>query len=191
MAASRSSAKNPPQIPPEPWFSFLEDLHVVLEHPVDFHCFGGFIVSQLYGFARETADLDVLTVNPATISRLVGEAAGKGSSLHQKHKVYLDLVHFANHPAEYESRLIRVFPCWTNVRLWALEPHDLALTKLERSDDVDIRDVLYLAETGQIDRTTLISRFESEFEPYVTGRTPTWNRSTLEMWVDACWPDGT
>ena len=34
----------------------------------------------------------------------------------------------------------------------------------------------------------LILRYETELEPYITGRTPTWNRTTLQMWVGACWP---
>ena len=61
-------------------------------------------------------------------------------------------------------RLVRIFPAWPNVRLWALEPHDLALTKLERSNDRDFRDVMYLAQAGLIVRETLISRFEKELE---------------------------
>lgn len=48
---------------------------------------------------------------------------------------------------------------------------------------------MYLAQAGLIARETLISRFEKELEPYLTGRTPTWNRTTLKMWVDACWPE--
>ena len=63
----------------------------------------------------------------------------------------------ANYPDDYESRLVRAFPIWPNLRLWALEPHDLALTKLERSNDRDIRDVMYLAQAGLITQATLIS----------------------------------
>lgn len=70
----------------------------------------------------------------------------------------------------------------------ALEPHDLALTKLERSIERDIRDVIFLAQSGLIVRDTLIARFETEMEPHVTGRTQTWNLTTLKMWIDACWP---
>ena len=58
-----------------------------------------------------------------------------GSPLQKKHRVYIDHVGVANYPDDYESRLVRVFPVWSKVRLWALEPHDLALTKLERSND--------------------------------------------------------
>jgi hypothetical protein len=86
------------------------------------------------------------------------------------------------------SRLVRAFPVWPNVRLWALEPHDLALTKLERSIERDIRDVIFLAQAGLIDRDTLVARFEAELEPYITGRTATWHRTTLKMWIEACWP---
>jgi hypothetical protein len=174
--------------PSEPWLSFLTDLDAALAGPVDFHCIGGFVVSQQYGFARETADLDVLTVIPPEAAERVAALAGKGSPLQRKHRVYVDHVGVANYPDDYETRLVRVFPVWPNVRLWALEPHDLALTKLERSNDRDIRDVMYLAQAGLIVRETLISRFEKELEPYITGRTPTWNRTTLKMWVDACWP---
>ncbi|MCX6593129.1 MAG: DUF6036 family nucleotidyltransferase [Acidobacteria bacterium] len=174
--------------PAEPWLSFLTDLDAALDGPADFHCIGGFVVSQHYGFARETADLDVLTVIPPEAAERVAALAGKGSPLQRKHRVYIDHVGVANYPDDYETRLVRVFPIWPKVRLWALEPHDLALTKLERSNDRDIRDVMYLAQAGLIDEETLISRFEKELEPYITGRTPTWNRTTLKMWVEACWP---
>ncbi|MBK5290654.1 MAG: hypothetical protein JJE04_03035 [Acidobacteriia bacterium] len=59
---------------------------------------------------------------------------------------------------------------------------------MERSAERDIRDVMYLAQAGLIDRDTLIARFEAEMEPYITGRTPTWHRTTLNMWIDSCWP---
>ena len=175
--------------PSEPWLSFLKALDAALDEPADFHCIGGFVISQHYGFARETADLDVLTVLPPDAAQRVAELAGKGAPLQKKHKVYIDHVGVANYPDDYESRLVRVFPIWPKVRLWALDPHDLALTKLERSNDRDIRDVMYLAQAGLINQETLILRFERELEPYITGRTPTWNRTTLKMWVDACWPE--
>lgn len=175
--------------PAEPWLSFLGDLDAQLASPVDFHCIGGFVVSQHYGFARETADLDVLTVIPPGEANRVSEIAGKASPLRKSHKVYIDHVTICSYPDSYPSRLIRVFPLWQKVRLWALEPHDLALTKLERSNDRDIRDVIFLAQAGLITREILLQRFEAELEPYLTGRTPNWNRSTLQMWISSCWPE--
>jgi hypothetical protein len=178
----------PADRPDEPWLSFVTDLDAQLEVPTDFHCIGGFVISQHYGFSRETSDLDVLCVVPGHAAERVVQLAGKGSALHQKYRVYLDHVGVANCPESYERRLVRVFPIWSKVRLWALEPHDFALTKLERSIERDIRDVIFLAQSGLIARDTLIARFETEMEPHVTGRTPTWHRTTLKMWIDACWP---
>ncbi len=178
----------PLEPPCEPWLSFLTELDVTLDEPADFHCIGGFVVSQHYGLGRETADLDVLSVFPKAAAERVMQLAGKGSALQKKHRVYIDYVRVANYPDSYEDRLIRTFPVWTNIRLWALEAHDLALTKLERSIERDIRDVMFLAKAGLINRETLIARFETEWEPYVTGRAPTWNRGTLNMWIEACWP---
>jgi hypothetical protein len=178
----------PPDRPAEPWLSFLTELDAQLAEPADFHCIGGFVVSQHYGSGRETADLDVLTVIPREAAEQVARLAGKGSDLYTKYRVCIDQVGVANPPADYEGRLVRAFPVWSKVRLWALEPHDLALTKLERNIERDIRDVISLARAGLIDRDTLVTRFETELEPYITGRTPTWHRTTLKMWIDACWP---
>ena len=178
----------PADRPAEPWLTFLTELDAQLEGPADIHCIGGFVVSQHYGFRRETADLDVLNVIPRQVADRVFQLGGKGSALHKKHRVYMDHVGVANYPEGYEDRLVRAFPIWSKVRLWALEPHDLALTKLERSIERDIRDVIFLAQAGLIDRDTLVARFETELEPYLTGRTPSWHRTTLKMWIDACWP---
>jgi len=85
-------------------------------------------VSQYYGFARETADLDVLGVIPLRAANQIEALAGKGSPLHRKHHVYVERVGIASFPDDYESRLIHVFPLWRRLKLWALAAHDLALT---------------------------------------------------------------
>jgi len=178
----------PANRPSEPWLSFLTELEAKMDEPADFHCIGGFVVSQHYGFGRETADLDVLTVIPRQAAGRVLQIAGKGSVLHRKYRVHIDHAGVANYPDGYQDRLVRAFPLWSKIRLWALEPHDLALTKLERSVERDIRDVMFLAQAGLINRDTLVARFEAEMGPYITGRTPSWHRSTLQMWINACWP---
>lgn len=178
----------PEDKPAEPWRSFLTELDRFLDDSVDLHCIGGFVISQYYGLGRETADLDILRVIPKYIVERITEVAGRGSQLQKRHRVCIDYIQVANYPDSYESRLVRVFPNWKNIRLWALEPHDLALTKLERSSERDIQDVMYLAQAGLIRPDILLKRFEAEMEPYVVGRTPTWHRSTLDMWIESCWP---
>lgn len=117
------------------------------------------------------------------------ELAGIESRLAAKHGVYVDQVWVANYPDSYADRVVRTFPVWENVRLWALEAHDLALTKIERSSGRDMDDVVYLAQAGLINQATLLHRCETELEPYIVGRTPTWHQTTLKMWIDACWPE--
>ena len=118
----------PADRPAEPWLSFLTELDSQLDEPADFHCIGGFVVSQYYGFGRETADLDVLSVVPREAADRVVQLAGKGSALYQKYRIYIDHVGVAHHPADYEGRLVRALLVWSNVRIWVLEPHDLAST---------------------------------------------------------------
>lgn len=149
------------------------------------------MISHYYGFARETADLDVLNIVPRPMMEAISTAAGKGSALHRKHRVFIDQVSVANFPDNYASRIHRAWPVWPKLRLWVPEPHGLALTKLERSNERDIRDVMFLAQAGLINQNTLLARFEEEMGPYLVGPTPTWYRTTLNMWIDACWPAAT
>ena len=44
---------------PEPWHSFLAELDQAATEETRLDCMGGFVVTLLYGFSRETSDLDV------------------------------------------------------------------------------------------------------------------------------------
>ncbi len=173
----------------EPWLSFLEELDHRLIDAVDIHCIGGFVISQVYGLGRTTSDLDFVEAIPRARIIELERMAGRGSALARKHKVHLEFVGVATLPHSYESRLVRICRKWRRLKLRVLEPHDLALSKLERSAERDIQDVMHLASRGLIKREALLKRYEEELRPYLTGKTPIWNDSTLRMWVEACWPD--
>jgi len=137
--------------PAEPWLSFLNDLDAAIEETTELHCMGGFAVVQAYGLERATADIDVLCVVPTSSSSRLIEVAGKESKLRRKHCVYLDVVTVATGPADYPSRLVPLYPGqWTRLLLFALEAHDLALTKLERNFERDRADVEHLARRGHL-----------------------------------------
>ena len=86
----------------EPWGAFLRDLDRELVRPVELHCLGGFVVTMLYGLTRPTADIDVLVVRPQMD---LNPLAGIGSSLHKKHRVYVQLVTVLEaYPEDYEER---------------------------------------------------------------------------------------
>jgi hypothetical protein len=134
--------------PREPRRSFFAEFDAILTEDVHLHCCGGFVVTQLYGVARTTSDIDFLGVVPNLWSRLI-EIAGKGTALHRKHKLYLDAVTIATLPEDYEQRLVSMFPgIWTHLQLHALEAHELALSKLERNYDRDRDDVQQLARAA-------------------------------------------
>jgi hypothetical protein len=104
----------PIEEPPEPWRSFFAEVDSHLREDVQLHCCGGFVVTQVYGVAGATSDVDFLSVVPDVRAELT-EIAGKGSALHQKHNVYLDAVTVAIPPENYEERLAPMFPgAWIN-----------------------------------------------------------------------------
>jgi hypothetical protein len=177
--------------PAEPWLSFLNDLDAEIAGVTELHCIGGFAVVQAYGLERATADIDVLAVVPGSSSSGLTDLAGKGSKLHRKHGLYLDFVTVATAPADYASRLIPLYPKhWRRLRLFALEAHDLALTKLERNFERDRSDVEHLARRGFLRASVLRQRYDDELRSYVIGR-ESWHDQTLDLWIEAYFPDDT
>jgi len=85
---------------PEPWRSFLRELDRNATAETRLDCMGGFVVTQLYGFSRETSDLDVLMIAPGEQRNAMLELAAQGSVLHRKYKVYLDYVTVAKVPED-------------------------------------------------------------------------------------------
>jgi hypothetical protein len=157
--------------PPPPWRAFLRELDAALPHSLELVCFGGFAVSVAYGSGRSTSDIDVLSVRPRTevdLERL----AGLGTPFARRHGLYLQRVGIATPPADY---LLRVRPLareagWSRLSLSVLDPVDLALTKVERNQDVDRRDVIALAQNGWLDATVFLTRYSVELEPYLLNR---------------------
>jgi Nucleotidyltransferase of unknown function (DUF6036) len=171
-----------PEIP-EPWRGFLAELDGRLTSEANLHCHGGFVVAMCYGFERPTGDVDFLAVVPSDAINLLLSSAGKGSPLHQKHKVYLDYFGMIDYPADYEKRLVEMFPgAFRYLRLWALDPYDLALSKLSRNFPRDREDVRYLADKVPLDLAILRSRYETEMRPYLG--TPDREDLTLQLWIE-------
>ena len=168
---------------PAPWRGFLDDLDARLATPARFHCLGGFVVSVCYGLPRTTADLDVLAMVPDDALRGVAALAGKSSPLHLAHGVHLDVVSVATVPDQYEARLREVFGGrWGRLQLFALDPYDVALAKLERNLQRDRDDVAYLADAVPFDLEELRRRYVDELRPYV-GR-PDREDLTLALWIE-------
>lgn len=173
---------------PEPWFSFLKELDALATETVRMECIGGFVVTVLYGLSRATADVDVLEITPRSAADAFSEVAMLGGPLFEKYGLYLDRVTVAQPPYEYESRLQEMFPeTFRHLRLMALDPYDLALTKLERNIERDRNDVRYLARTVPLDLDLLRERYQTELRPYLGN--PKREDLTLKIWIEAITED--
>ena len=172
----------PHNAPSEPWRLFLSEIDEFLSQEVRFHCLGGFVVTQLYGLSRPTVDVDILAVVPNDESASLMQKAGKNSELAKKHKVYLDFVTVCTPPEDYESRLSEMFPgAYKNLRLFALDPYDLALAKLGRNNERDREDVSRLAQKIPFDLDVLKKRYEKELRVYVNEAR---EDLTLQLWIE-------
>lgn len=142
-------------------------------------------MTMAYGVSRNTSDIDVLVAGPDRLFRELEKMGGQNSELHRQFKIYLQPVGVATYPEDYESRLV---PMWEmlrlkNIRLFALEAHDLALTKLERNQDIDRQDIQALAAKGLIDPGVLRRRYESEFRPNLASGIEK-HDLTMKLWEE-------
>ena len=169
---------------PEPWQSFLTDLDREATEPIALTCIGGFAVSLYYGLTRPTGDIDVVDVLPNTRKSWLAKTAGEGSSLHRRHKVHVQIVGVATLPYNYEERVAQLSTQFTQLRLFVLDPYDLALSKLTRNLDVDFDDVKYLAQAQTLDLDLLDARYHEELRPYAIGP-PERHDLTMRLWLEA------
>jgi len=129
---------------PTPWAEFLGELDALFTDQVQLHCIGGFVVSLFYGLPRPTGDMDYYAVFPVHCVNDLHAAAGPGSPLCKKYKVYLQHAGVTSVPENYEARLLEMFAGQLKkLRLYAVEPYDLILSKLERNSQKDRDDVDY------------------------------------------------
>ena len=168
---------------PEPWNSFVSELDREATEETRLDCMGGFVVTLLYGLSRATSDLDVLLIAPREQRAPLLELGVRGGVLHRKHKIYLDYVGVAKVPEDYEDRLTEMFPgAYKRLRICALDPYDLALSKLERNIQRDRDDVKHLAHSIPLDLKILKERYEKELR-WQLGN-PEREDLTLRLWTE-------
>jgi hypothetical protein len=167
------------------WLGFLTDVDAALSETIELHCLGGFVIAARYGLPRPTADLDYLEIIPPGAQEGLQRIAGEHSPLARKHGLYFQHVALVSAPDRYDERLTELFPSrFRNLRLRALDPHDLALSKLSRNASVDREDVRFLARTVPLDPVVLRRRYEDELRPIILGSTAEHDQ-TLRMWLEA------
>ena len=111
--------------------------------------------------------------------------AGRTSPLARKHRLYFQHVGVASLPESYVERLTELLPgAFDNLRMLALEAHDLVLSKLARNHPVDREDIAYLARTVPPRADVLRQRYREELRSIIIGDPEVHDR-TLDMWIEA------
>jgi Nucleotidyltransferase of unknown function (DUF6036) len=174
----------PPELP-NPWRAFLVDVDSRLPRSIEIHCLGGFVAGFYYDLPRPTNDLDYIEVVPHDAMATLHEIAGVESPAARKHRVHFQHVGVASVPESYAARLTELVPeRFRHLRLFALDPHDLALSKLTRNSPVDRDDIAQLAKAVPLDADLLRVRYRRELRPIIIGD-PARHDRTLEMWIEA------
>jgi hypothetical protein len=102
-----------------------------------------------------TKDIDVVQLR-TPLEAKAHELFGQGSAKAKELGLYLDLVHegLPPLPAWYQSRSKEVPGNWQVIRLWELEDHDLAATKLRVFRPQDRQDLRFLCDLGYLIQET-------------------------------------
>ena len=167
---------------PKPWPAFLKEVDAQLSHEVNLHCLGGFVLTALYGIPRPTADLDYIAAVPREAREEVERIAGRESALCKKYKLFFQSVGIADLPEDYESRLEELRLNLEKLRLWALDPYDILLTKVTRNSPKDQEDAKYLVSKLNLEFKTFSDRWEKELGPLVPNRRR--HDPTIELWKE-------
>lgn len=168
---------------PSPWAQFLDKVDELLPRPVELHCLGGFVLTVLYGLPRPTGDIDYISVIPSNEVGTIEAIAGANSELAKKYKIHVQFVTIAEVPDNYETRLIEIPQRYSKLRLFALDPHDIVLSKLTRNTARDDGDVAFLASKGVLKPAVLKERYEKELRPRL-GNVER-HDLTLQLWVES------
>jgi hypothetical protein len=151
--------------------SFLTDLDTALDakfkdEVLKIYHVGRSALVWAYDSPSATKDIDML--RPDNDSPLFQEAlklAGQGSSIAQRHGIYLEVVPpgLPPVPRGYRARSTRVDGPWQVLEVYRLDPNDLAATKLKRFSARDREDIQFLCDLDLINRVQLRTSLDEAF----------------------------
>jgi hypothetical protein len=119
-----------------------------------------------YGFRLSTKDIDVVGRQNPDLDQKAVELLGEGSAMARELGLYLDLVApgVPSLPGWFRKRAEEVLPGkWKVLRLWKLEVHDLAASKLKSFRPQDRADLQALCDRGLLKAGTLRASLDAAF----------------------------
>jgi Nucleotidyltransferase of unknown function (DUF6036) len=106
-----------------------------------------------YDLIATTSDIDILQPKGgAKLVELALSLFGRGTDGAKTHSLYLDVVNeaFPPMPGGYEHRARRVDGPWKVLKVYHLDPYDLAASKLRRFAPKDREDIRQLCDLGHL-----------------------------------------
>lgn len=125
-----------------------------------------------YQFTLFTQDIDIVSTQNSELERRAIEVLGKGSPLARTLGLYLDPVPqgLPPLPSWYRRRCLSLAGNWKVLRVWTLEVHDLAVTKLKSFRPQDRQDLQILCDRGLLDAAKLHESLQAAF-PFRSPKT--------------------
>jgi len=143
---------------------FLTAVDARLAAPATITLLGGSAIA-LYGVAAATMDIDTWETDLAPLqTAIAGARAATGLDVSVVPAAVADV------PYNAGDRLEREAATWTRLRVFKLEPHDLALSKAVRANDHDLVGIEELHRVVYLDRDVLISRYLEEMDHAIGHR---------------------
>jgi hypothetical protein len=140
-----------------------------------------------YQFTLSTTDVDIVWLRDSELEGKAIELMGEGSTLANALGLYLHPVPqgLPSLPQGFRQHCELVDGGWKALRLWKLEIHDLAATKLKSFRPKDREDLQILCDRGLLNATKLRQALEDAF-PYRSPKpedaeddpdTPDWGKA--------------
>lgn len=151
---------------------FLHDLDrrwtPPLPVPVTLRVLGSTALLLQTDYARGTKDSDILEtpeITPAVSAALLS-LGGRGTDLHRRHRMYLEIVPsaFPFLPILPVWQFVSLVPPLTGLRVEVLDVVDVCVAKLARFHRTDHDDIAAMVERGLVNPDRLIARFRSAAE---------------------------
>lgn len=136
--------------------TFLTAVDRHLSHATDVVVIGG-AAAALHETRSTTSDVDTWNELSASLERAI-ERARKETGL----DIPVSRSPVADIPYEAEDRFERMLPALAKLRVFVLEKHDLALSKIVRGDDHDLQQLEELHAQNPLSFDTLVARFRTE-----------------------------
>ena len=118
-----------------------------------------------FSMPSSTKDFDVVSMDQGALEERAVQMFGKTSAQAERLALYLETVPqgLPPIPQNFRTRCTEVSGPWRIIRLWRLEPHDLAATKLKCFRPQDREDLRFLCDEGVLRADALKQSLESAF----------------------------